>query len=66
MHDISKQKSAERKLRESENKIRVILDHSAAAITLIDKNERIQGFDLKTKGEVAEDIFNEIIKSINA
>jgi phosphopantothenoylcysteine decarboxylase/phosphopantothenate--cysteine ligase len=35
-------------------------------ITLIDKNERIQSFDLKTKGEVAEDIFNDIIKNINA
>jgi phosphopantothenoylcysteine decarboxylase/phosphopantothenate--cysteine ligase len=35
-------------------------------ITLIDKNERIQSFDLKTKGEVAEDIFNDIIKRINA
>jgi len=35
-------------------------------ITLIDKNDRIQSFDLKPKSEVAEDIFNDIIKSINA
>jgi len=35
-------------------------------ITLIDKNDRIQSFDLKPKNEVAEDIFNDIIKSINA
>ena len=35
-------------------------------ITLIDKNDRIQSFDLKPKEEVAEDIFNDIIKSINA
>ena len=35
-------------------------------ITLIDKNDRIQSFDLKSKSEVAEDIFNDIIKSINA
>ncbi len=35
-------------------------------ITLIDKNDRIQSFDLKSKIEVAEDIFNDIIKSINA
>ena len=35
-------------------------------ITLIDKNDRIQSFDLKPKSEVAEDIFNDIIKSKNA
>ena len=41
MRDITQQKEAERKLRESENKTRVILEHAAAAITLIDKEERI-------------------------
>lgn len=41
MRDITNQKIAEKKLRESENKVRIILDNSAAAITLTDKNERI-------------------------
>lgn len=35
-------------------------------ITLIDKNDKIQSFELKSKNEVAEDIFKEIIKSIDA
>lgn len=41
MLDISRQKEAERKIRESENTIRVILDNSAAAITMTDSEERI-------------------------
>ncbi len=35
-------------------------------ITLIDKKGRSQAFDLKSKQEVATDIFNEILKSIDA
>jgi phosphopantothenoylcysteine decarboxylase/phosphopantothenate--cysteine ligase len=35
-------------------------------ITLIDKNDRIQKFDLKSKIEVAGDVFNEIIKRTDA
>jgi len=35
-------------------------------VTLIDKQERITKFDLKSKTEVAQDIFKEIIKKINA
>ncbi len=34
-------------------------------ITLIDKNENITSFELKSKTEVAQDIFNEITKKIN-
>lgn len=49
MRDISKQKAAENKLRESENKIRVILDNSAAAITLIDEKERIVSWNKYTE-----------------
>ncbi len=41
LRDMTKQKIAERKIRESEAKIRIILDHSAAAITLTDEQERI-------------------------
>ncbi|MCA0932165.1 bifunctional phosphopantothenoylcysteine decarboxylase/phosphopantothenate--cysteine ligase CoaBC [Lutimonas saemankumensis] len=35
-------------------------------IKLIDKNEKIKSFELKTKKEVASDIFNEIIKHFDA
>jgi len=35
-------------------------------ITLIDKNEQIQVFELKSKREVAGDIFKEILKSVHA
>lgn len=35
-------------------------------ITLIDRDDRIHRFDLKSKTEVAADIFNEIIKRIDA
>jgi len=35
-------------------------------VTLIDKQENVIEFDLKPKTEVAKDIFNEIIKSIDA
>jgi phosphopantothenoylcysteine decarboxylase/phosphopantothenate--cysteine ligase len=35
-------------------------------ITLIDKEDKVQHFELKSKNEVAEDIFKEIIKSIDA
>ncbi len=41
VHDISRQKQAEHQLRDSENKLRVILDNSAAAITMTDDKERI-------------------------
>ncbi len=41
MRDITNQKIAERKIKESENKIRIILDNSAAAMMLSDSQERI-------------------------
>ncbi|HLF18285.1 MAG TPA: PAS domain S-box protein [Candidatus Omnitrophota bacterium] len=41
IRDITSQKEAERRIRESENKIRIILDNSAAGITLTDEQERI-------------------------
>lgn len=34
-------------------------------ITIIDKNLEVSTFDLKSKEEVAQDIFNEIIKNIH-
>lgn len=48
-HDITKLKTAEHKIKESENKIRVILDNSAAAITLIDEKERIISWNKYTE-----------------
>lgn len=49
MRDITHQKMAERKLRESENKTRIILDNSAAAITLTDQNENIVSWNRFTE-----------------
>ncbi len=49
MQDITSQKLAEQKLRESENKTRIILDHSAAAITLTDKDEKIVSWNKFTE-----------------
>jgi len=47
--DITSQKLAERKIKESENKIRIILDNSAAGITLIDENELIVSWNKYTE-----------------
>ncbi len=49
MRDITNQKIADKKVRESENKIRVILDNSAAAITLTDDQERIVSWNKYTE-----------------
>ncbi len=49
MRDITKQKLAERKIKESENKIRIILDNSPAAITLTDEQERIVSWNKYTE-----------------
>jgi phosphopantothenoylcysteine decarboxylase/phosphopantothenate--cysteine ligase len=39
---------------------------STNKITFIDKNSSIKSFDVKTKAEVAEDIWNEIIRRLHA
>ena len=49
MLDVTRQKLAERRIRESENKIRIILDNSAAAITLTDEQERIVSWNKFTE-----------------
>jgi len=41
LNDITRQKLAEHQMRESENKLRIILDNSAAAITMTDEKEQI-------------------------
>lgn len=60
MRDMTAQKAAERKLRESESKIRIILDHSAAAIILTDEQERIISWNKHTEamlGRKHEDLY---------
>src|SRR3989339_585869 len=49
MRDITAQKILERRLRESENKIHIILDNSAACIMLIDDQERIVSWNKFTE-----------------
>lgn len=60
MLDVTRQKMAERKIRESENKIRIILDNSAAAITLTDEQERIVSWNKYTEhllGKTKDDLY---------
>lgn len=60
LRDMTRQKIAERKIRESEAKIRIILDHSAAAITLTDEQERIISWNRYTEhmlGKAKEDLY---------
>ncbi len=60
VNDITKQKMAERRIKESENKIRVILDNSAAAITLIDEQERIvswNNYTIQLLGKTKKDLY---------
>lgn len=49
LRDMTQQKIAQRKILESEAKIRIILDHSAAAITLTDEAERIISWNRYTE-----------------
>jgi len=67
VRDITNQKIAERKIRESENKIRVILDNSAAAITLIDDQERILSWNKFTEqllGMKKKDLYLRPVKDL--
>ncbi|MFA5260191.1 MAG: PAS domain S-box protein, partial [Candidatus Omnitrophota bacterium] len=65
--DVSRQKMAERRIRESENKIRIILDNSAAAITMIDAQERIVSWNKFTEemlGKTQDDLYLKHISSL--
>jgi len=67
MRDITQQKIAERKLKESENKTRIILDHSAAAITLTDQEERIISWNKFTEqllGMKRKDLYMKPVSSL--
>ena len=67
MLDVTRQKMAERRIRESENKIRIILDNSAAAITLTDEEERIVSWNKFTEillGKSKEDLYLKHISTL--
>src|SRR5262249_5217597 len=67
MHDNTKQKEVERKIKESENKIRIILDNSAAAITLTDEQERIISWNRYTEqllGMTKEELYLRPVSSL--
>ena len=58
-NDITREKLAEHQMRESENKLRIILDNSAAAITMTDEKEQIvswNSFTEKLLGMSAQDL----------
>lgn len=67
LRDITKQKFSEQKIKESENKIRVILDNSPAAITLTDEQERIVSWNRFTEellGKNKEDLYLQPVSSL--
>ena len=67
IRDITIQKTAERRLKESEEKTRVILDNSAAAITLTDKHERIVSWNRFTEellGMNRKDLYMKPVSSL--
>ncbi len=67
MRDITNQKLAEKRIKDSERKIRVILDNSAAGITLIDKEEKIISWNryAEIMLEMHEaDLYNRPVKSL--
>jgi len=59
IYDVTREKQAEHQMRESENKLRIILDNSAAAITMTDEKEQIvswNSFTEKLLGMKPEDL----------
>ncbi|MDP8212308.1 MAG: PAS domain S-box protein [Candidatus Zapsychrus exili] len=67
VRDITKRKIAERKIQESENKIRVILDNSPVAITLADDQERIISWNKCTEhllGMKKKDLYLRPVKDL--
>ena len=49
LYDVTREKLAEHQMRESENKLRIILDNSAAAITMTDEKEQIVSWNSFTE-----------------
>ena len=59
LYDVTREKQAEHQMRESQNKLRIILDNSAAAITMTDEKEQIvswNSFTEKLLGMKPEDL----------
>ena len=59
LNDVTREKQVENQMRESENKLRIILDNSAAAITMTDEKEQIvswNSFTEKLLGMNAQDL----------
>jgi len=66
-YDVTREKLAQHQMRESENKLRIILDNSAAAITMTDEKERIvswNSFTEKLLGWDAHDLHLRPISSL--
>ena len=66
-YDVSREKLAQHQMRESENKLRIILDNSAAAITMTDEQERIVSWNSFTEtlfGMSAKDLHLKPIHSL--
>jgi PAS domain S-box-containing protein len=67
LNDVTHEKLVEHQMRESENKLRIILDNSAAAITMIDEKEEIiswNSFTQKLLGMTAQDLLCRPISSL--
>jgi len=67
LNDVTRQKLAEHQLRESQNKLRIILDNSAAAITMTDEKEQIiswNSYAQKLFGMSAHDLLCRPVSSL--
>ncbi len=67
LNDITREKLAQHQMRESENKLRIILDNSAAAITMTDEKEQIvswNSFAQKLLGMGPQDLLCRQVSSL--
>ena len=66
MRDITNQKLIEKQLKDSENKIRTIIDNTAAAITMTDENERILSWNKFAEQLLGMDSKDLYMKPVNS
>ncbi len=67
LYDLTREKLALHQMRESENKLRIILDNSAAAITMTDEKEQIvswNSFAEKLFGMNAQDLLSRPVNTL--
>ena len=67
MRDITQQKKDERRIKDSENKIRILLDNSPVAITLSDETERIISWNKYTEqllGKSKDELWMQPVSSL--